>query len=473
MVNAYNTLTGKNNTAVYGLSLDFPSFIDNTIVHGEYTKGTKGHVVKPPTSGDFDVSHDRSYRLIEGEEEITLTHNNDYNGLIFQSSVTSQNIISTTAGDTVTDVPLLIYSKSNPKNRIAPSKATKATKGNKLSLQNMKGRSLADIGFEDNLVKLGQSIDIGFRTTDLAMKIADQAGSSINSTKVGKGRHSTNFLSHSFFDVDAITAMRFISKHDGQSIRGDRFGNLHYTHQNMIDNEHYLSGSMITGGTSSDNIAHTPNRVTVYGKQWANNMDNVVRVEDKGRQKDGVVNEVQGGIYVPTASTEISAQRIGQRLLATANRAKSIKQVKGIIKGSKISPGHQIKFTDGNQVTENIVLETKHDLTNKMTDVTLSAVAGTIEDMFQKFQEDGVSNSSEKGTQTTQQINTINLTTSDDIKITSKIEIKQINRFTKGIIIGSKTRGRIHGRTEDTRSVSVSKSRIGTAKSKDELIKRG
>ena len=459
MVNAYNTLTGAHNTSVYGLSCDAPLFVDNTIIHGEYTKGTKGHVVKPPTDNDFDVSHDRSYRLIEGEEEVILTHNNNYNGSIFTSSA---------------DTPVLLFSKSNPRNRIAPSaSATTATKGSRFSLSNMKGRSLADIDFEDNLVKVGQSIDIGFRTTDLAMKVADQSGSSINATKVEKGRHSTNFLSHSFFDVDAITAIRFISKHDGQSLRGDRFGNLHYTHQNKIGNEHYLSSSLVTGGTTSDNIAHTPNRVTVYGKKWANNMDNVVRVEDTGRQTDGVVNEVQGGIFVPTASTEISAQRIGQRLLATANRAKSIKKVNGIMKGTKISPGHQIKFTDSNEVEESIVLETRHDLTNKMTDVTLSAVAGGIEDIFQKFQEDGITNNSDKGNQTTQQVNTINLTTSDQIQIRSKIEVKRVNRFSKGLIIGSKTRGRIHGRTEDVRSISKSKSRIGTAKSKDELIKRG
>ena len=459
MVNAYNTITGKNDSTIYSLSSLGPVFIDNTIVHGEYTKGTKGHVVKPPTDNDFDISHDRSYRLIEGEEEVTLTHNNNYSGSIFKSNI---------------DVPVLLFSESNPKNRIAPSTSTTtATKGSKFSLSNMKGRSLADIDFEDNLVKIGQSIDIGFRTTDLAMKVADQSGSSINSTKVTEGRHSTNFLSHSFFDVDAITAIRFISKHDGQSLRGDRFGNLHYTHQNQVSNEHYLSSSLVTGGTSSDNIEHTPNRVTVYGKKWANNIDNVVRVEDTGRQTDGVVNEVQGGIFVPTASTEVSAQRIGQRLLATANRAKSIKKVTGIIKGSKISPGHQIKFTDSNEVEESIVLETRHDLTNKMTDVTLSAVAGSIEDVFQKFQEDGVTNNSDRGNQTTQQVNTINLTTSDQIQIRSKIEVKRVNRFTKGLIIGSKTRGRIHGRTEDVRSISQSNSRIGTAKSKDELIKRG
>ena len=44
MVNAYNTITGKNDSTIYSLSSLGPVFIDNTIVHGEYTKGKRDSV---------------------------------------------------------------------------------------------------------------------------------------------------------------------------------------------------------------------------------------------------------------------------------------------------------------------------------------------------------------------------------------------------------------------------------------------
>ena len=176
-------------------SVFVPSFIDNTVIHGEYNKTTNGHKVTPATNGDFNISHDRSYRLIEGEEEITLTHNNNYNGAIYQSNLNSQNIstVNTSTSTTITDSPVLMFSTNDPKNRLAPeSISTNTSVGNRFKLPNMKGRSLSDIGFNDNLVKLGQSIDIGLRTTDLAVKIAGQAGGSITSTMVDKKRQTKN-----------------------------------------------------------------------------------------------------------------------------------------------------------------------------------------------------------------------------------------------------------------------------------------
>ena len=455
-------------------SVFVPSFIDNAVIHGEYNKTTNGHKVTPATNGDFNISHDRSYRLIEGEEEITLTHNNNYNGAIYQSNINSQNIgtINASTSATINDSPVLIFSSNKPKNRLAPeSTSTNTAIGNRFKLPNMKGRSLSDIGFDDNLVKLGQSIDIGLRTTDLAVKIAGQAGGSVTSTMVDKKRQTTTFLSHSFNDVDAISALRFVSKHDGQSIRADKFGNMHYTHQNKVDKEHFLSDTMITGGISTDNMNHSPNRVTVYGKKWANNMDNVIRVDDTGRQTDGMVNEISGGIHIPTANTEISAQRIGQRLLATAGRAENTKTIQGVLKGSKISPGDQLKFIDSEEINENIVLETKHNLTEKTTDVVLSSVLTSVEDILQKFQEDKVTTNFSDGTSRAGQIDKINLSASAKISIKGSFEAKVKFVARDGLIIGSGPRGAIHGNLYRPKLTSTNASRTGINSTKDRVLR--
>tara|TARA_R100000008_G_scaffold86611_2_gene80451 strand:- start:304 stop:1728 length:1425 start_codon:yes stop_codon:yes gene_type:complete len=462
MVKAHGQMTQTNGSPV--VFTHTPSFVDNAVIHAEYTKTTSGHKVSPPASDDFSVSHDRSYRLIEGDGDIILTHNNNYNGRIYQPNIKSQNIdtVLSSSETTVSNSPVLIYSSSNPKNRLAPeTTSTEVSKGNRFTLPNMRGRSLSDVDFNDNMVKLGQSINIGFRTTDLAAKVAGQGGGSVTSTQIEKNRESTTFLSYSFTDVDAISALRFISKHDGQSIRADKFGNLHYTHQNKVNRGHYLTNTMITGGIQTDNINHAPNRITVYGKKWANNMDNVVRVDNTGRQTDGMVNEVSGGIHIPTANTEVSAQRIGQRLLATAGRAENTKTVQGIIKGSKISPGDQVKFSDSSKVSENIVLETRHNLTEKTTDVVISSVLTSMEDIIQKFQEDKVNNKFSEGTDKVSQINKIHLTTSTKLNITSSYEAKVRLVSTDGFIIGSGSRGVIHGDAYKSKSKSQRERRTG------------
>ena len=118
-------------------SVFVPSFIDNAVIHGEYNKTTNGHKVTPATNGDFNISHDRSYRLIEGEEEITLTHNNNYNGAIYQSNINSQNIgtINASTSATINDSPVLIFSSNKPKNRLAPeSTSTNTAIGNRFKL---------------------------------------------------------------------------------------------------------------------------------------------------------------------------------------------------------------------------------------------------------------------------------------------------------------------------------------------------
>ena len=395
-----------------------------------------------------------------------LTHNNNYDGLIFHANISEQNVIGGAEGTTIGDSPVLMYSESNPRNRLGPEIiSTRVTKGNQFVIPNMKGRSLKDVGFEDSLVKLGQRVDVGLRTTDLAVKLTGQAGSSISSTKIDKKRHSSNFLSYSFNDVDVLSALRFVSKHDGKGIRADRFGNINYTQQNKINKEHSLSTGMVTGGIETNNIHHSPNRVTVYGKKWANNIDNVVKVDDTGRQTNGVVNEVSGGIHVPTASNTSSARRIGQRLLATANRAKNTKTLKGIVKGTKISPGDQVRFRDDN-IEEQIVLQTKHNLTEKTTDVVLSSVLTGVDDILQKFQEDNITNNFDTGISKTGQITTINLTANAIINISSQHQTTIRSTGSKGLIIGAGARGKIHGNPNQPDNLTKQVSRTGIAHSK-------
>ena len=85
MVKAY--AKSSQTTGDVSIYTESPNLIDNAVIHGEYTKTTTGtYKVSPPTEGDFNISHDRSYRMIEGDGEIILSHNNNYDGLIYHSN---------------------------------------------------------------------------------------------------------------------------------------------------------------------------------------------------------------------------------------------------------------------------------------------------------------------------------------------------------------------------------------------------
>lgn len=464
MANAYNRNTGRTDTEQSAIMkvMRRPAFVDNAIVHGEYTKTVTGHKVVPPTKTDFIPSHDRTYKLVEEEDGIRVLHNSSYDQAVF---------FNTTKLDANGELPLLIYAKQYPKNRLVPTSIETSSTGSRLTLKNLRGRTLSDIGFTEQLVRMGQSVDVGLRTTDLAMRLIDGAGGSINSAKVDKKRHSTTFLSYDFVGSDAISALRFVSKHDGQGARGDQFGNLIYTQQNQMNKEHYVSNNMASS-VISDNIKHTPNRVMVHGKKRANNVDNIIRVEDVGAQVDGVVNEMTGGIHIPTASTEASARRIGQRILATAQRSNGLKQFSGVIKSLNVRPGDHIHYDSSGENTRGMVLSTNHNLSQKLSEFQISATSTSVEDILQRFQEVQLNTTEGEG-QSNDQLNTRILSTGIDVKLNPSWTIRTKVVRKMGFIIGHPTRGRIHGDTNVPEAVTEKESRIRLCKTQTKIIARG
>ena len=466
MANAYNRITGRladDQSAIMKV-LRQPVFVDNATVHGEYTKTNAGYKVAPPTSGDFEPSHDRTYMLVEEENGVRLLHNSSYDGGVFYSDR------KLTDSETP---PVMLFAEKNSNNRLVPEEVQTASTGSLLTLKNMNGKSLSNIGFEEKNVRLGQTADVGFRTSDLALKVADTATGSVNSSRTEKNRHSTSFLAHDFDDTDAIAAIRYISKHDGQGLRSDNFGNLIYTNQNQGGRAHYITRNMVTGGTDSDNVSHAPNRVTVYGKKRANNVDNVVRIDDIGAQYDGVVNEAAGGIHVPTASTEASARRIGQRVLATAKRATGSKRIKGVIRSLGVKPGDTINLQTAQGKDQYIVLETEHNLSGKVSSIQVSSVSATLDDTLKKFQEDRLSMTDGTMSNRTKQLKTHVFSSSADLQLKSTWILASNTIKSNGLIIGHPTRGYIHGHVNKPKSQSDAAYVISMCKSRTVIRGRG
>ena len=111
---------------------------------------------------------------------------------------------------------------------------------------------------------------------------------------------SNVFVAKNINNVDALTALRYLARHDGFMTKADLHGMVSYMHQLRGNRSVYIHQDMVSDGITEENMDAAPNRVTVRGKRRANNDDNIIQVDDIDSQKDGL-REVQG-IFAPTAS---------------------------------------------------------------------------------------------------------------------------------------------------------------------------
>ena len=144
---------------------------------------------------------------------------------------------------TSTPLPALAVGAEHHDQALVLSQSEAATKGTRYRLENLKGSGLNAIGFTDKTIRFVQKVGVGLRTSDLAARVAKANTSSINGVRAKQP--SGTFLARDFYGVEAFTALRYLSKHDGYSPRGDRYGNLCYFPQSNIEREFFPQGRNI------------------------------------------------------------------------------------------------------------------------------------------------------------------------------------------------------------------------------------
>lgn len=416
-----------------------PRFVDNAVRHGEYTKQPSGFVVNRPTKGDFIPTPERRYTLIEEEDTVKLIHSTTdghrYEGALFfdEDKVTTSSTL-----------PALFVGAENHGQSLAPSSIETSNKGTRYRLENLKGRTLNDIGFTDKSVHIAQKVDVGLRTSDLASKVAKSTTSSING--IVTRAHSTTFIAHDFYGVHAVNALRFLAKHDGYGTRGDQFGNLYYVAQGQYNREHLITENRVAGGIYTDQNESVPNRVVVRGKPRANNEHNVVQVDDFGPQKTSV-NEVPGGISVPTALTRASARRVGQKMLTMAKKSTGSERLTDVMASSHVHPGDVVSYQSRTESKRKIVLGAKHKLTERMSELHINSVESTLEDVLQSFQEVDVSGNEMANSERNRQFSTEEFVTAAgfNIKVSWQISERRDENRGTGFSIGEPNRSTIKG----------------------------
>ena len=407
-----------------------PRFVDNAVRHGEYTKSSSGFTVNKPTQSDFIPTPERKYKLIEEDDTIRIMHNQS-DGLKYEGSIFYNNEkVSTTS-----KVPSLIVGADDAQQKLELSSVESSTKGSRYRIENLKGRSLKDIGFTDKEVRITQPIDIGLRTSDLAIKVVGSKKGAVNGIHLKSD--SNKFLARDFYGINTGVVFKYLTKHDSFSIRNDKFGNLKYLPQQTHDNHHFIAPALITNGIDENDADDVYNRVIVRGKDRANNSKNAIQVDDFGSQDKGI-KELPGGLSLPTAVTKSATRTGGRRILAMIKKAGLRQTLRDTLHSIKVSPGDSASFLYENR-EQKIVLHTHHDVNKKISQITVGSVDGTLEDVIEKFREVDVANQFDSGEERSRQFESIEFSTFAGFKIKSTFQISEkvdIN-FNQSMIIGS------------------------------------
>ena len=383
-----------------GSKVSAAKFVDNTIHHGVYERSTDTITgqymsVSRPNSTDFQVTHEKTYDIIEEETTLLITHTIAHG--IADNIPPFFNDTKLTTGTTP---PILLFDSNNS---IRCDSVTTTDKGSRIGLRNMKGRTLSDLGFsgEKNL-QAGQKIDVGLRTTDLAMRLFRNKMNALNSVSISspvrasqseevntyKGasllKHSVKFLSKDFRGNNMNNVLRFLARHDNYTLVCDRFGNFIYAPDGFSSTDRKIR-DITSQSVSHEKVVDAANRIIVAGNSRALNDDIQAIVDDVELQKrDGIIKTMK--ITDPTANTKSSARRSAAQMLRLNKKAQDSLKSKDLISIWDLYPGNIVDYRSflhsGGDSNRSAIVEIFHNLTENRSDVTLLSYELGIEKLL-------------------------------------------------------------------------------------------
>jgi len=458
MVVIKNTIVGRFNTDMPAVMdhVRKPVFVDNAVHHAKVdtSTGVQAKVtIENNNSSTFQVMPETRYDIIEGESSIQITHKETAGHSSTAVPFLGDNVLSST------NKPMLVYNADTPAQRLSISSLESSSVGILMNLQNMKGKTLDGLGFFDREVKLGQPIDVGLRTSDLAIRIGQQAtlgglnsfniGRSMSSTNNNNGRrlHSNRFLGQDFTNVNLMTALRFIGRHDSRMILMDRFGNMLYVPITFSEATREVDANVRFGAKREDPVDNTPNRITVQGRPMSLNDLVIITVNDTERQSgiNGEIREAPAPVVDMTVRSTNGARRVARQILRGNTLTMGAISSAGHPGITDLRPGMTVEYDGVNRV----IIEAKHMPIIGVTDLTMLNIESGIEGVLQGISEGATVVSSEDAPLSYVQIVEENLSMFGkiELRITSRITERGVHNtaFLIGGLKGTKTRGKIGG----------------------------
>ena len=369
-----------------------PKFVDNAVHLAEINpQNSDKHklTIKQRKTSTYAIASEKAYQ-IQGRQDSVKILEPDVAGHDSTSPVFYMS--SQLSSGTATDKPPLIYNSVQPNQRLFLSEVETSTDGTIMSVRNLKGKSMEDIGFIRDSGHFAQPVNVGLRTSDLAMLLAKDVANEFTSVNLGLSRNpsnsntdrrkfSTKFVSHDFHDVNLLTALKFLGRYDNCISYFDRFGNLLYVPFNFGEAGRVVNVNTRTGGKGVNPIANTPNKIAVQGVPLALNNVSYVIMSD-GERQSGRTGDVQEEPVVIT-DTSVKSNDAARRI------ARTILKANNILEGSMYSDGHPNTWDlrPGQVITyeglPRILTEVSHNLSNNSTNLVFLQVDTGIEGILQ------------------------------------------------------------------------------------------
>ena len=423
-----------------------PVFVDNAVHHGLVSSQTSNKqkvTIENRNNATYNIFSENTYDLVEGDGFVQLTHKRGPGHTSKIAPFYQDSALSPTSKK-----PILLYNDDDIAKRLTFSSIEDSTDGVKMNLRNMKGRTLNDIGFKGDGVHLGDPVDVGLRTSDLAMKLGSDMTGTLTSvslgslrnpsnTNEGRRKHTTKFLAQDFYGVTLLSALKFTSRHDSNIVYFDRFANLLYTPFVFTEASRHISEFGRTGNEETNPIDNNENKITVEGLPLSLNEVANVTVSDSERQQGKIDLDIQervSKIFDATVKSNADAKRVARQIL----------KANSIYRGSLRSSGHpdawdlrpgKLALYRGEK---RLITESRHTLTTRMSDFNFLTVQKGIEGVLHGVSEGMISSSAPNNPDKISQITeeNISLFSSIQINIVPIISVRAVEVENTKFLIG-------------------------------------
>ena len=443
---------GRFDSALNSIMSDVrqPVFIDNAVHYAKSEPRSSGKTrvtIEAVNADNYDTASEGTYSLVESESSVLLVHT-ETDGHTLKSGIWS--------GRGENETTELLYGEQNPSLRIMKSTVSTTSDGLQLNLRNMQNKTLTDIGFDEDKVHLGQPVDVGFRTTDLAMRLSDTVTDSLTAVSVGstttitkmsnnRRKNSNTYLASDFNGVNLITALRFVSRHDNRIPIFNRFGVLNYVPFNFTSTSRAIDSNIRFGSKDTSPIENVENRITVQGVEIALNERLIVTMDDRSKQQgkyDIDILENTTPVFDASITNTQQAKHVARQILKANSTMNGAMKSMGHPNLWDIRPGDVVEYDNERLV----VLEAQHKLSDSQSHFTFLSTDAGLEGLLQGVREGSISASSVERPDRVNQILTENFSffNSLEVVITPSIDVTTVS--SNGFLIGrNSNRGQLGG----------------------------
>ena len=427
-----------------GSQVSSPTFVDNAVHHAVYSVSTdattgKFSSVARPDSTDFQPTLPKTYSYEERSASLLLKHSRA--GGVNHDTPTFFNNNQLVTGSTP---PLYLFSGDD---RLLPASVTTDSKGSIINFNNMRGETLSSLGMDSDLpLRAGQVVDVGLRTSDLAMRLFSGKKHSLNSVSVGQSfsgpristsvtdksstlfRHSGSFVSKDLRSLTLVNALRCLARHDHYTVYNDRFGNFIYAPNGFLQSDRRISNKL-AANVQTDPISDASNRVIVTGPRVALNSDNEAHVDDAELQKrDGVIKTQT--YQDPTANTRRAARATANQVLRLNRKGQGAIKNSGQLDAWDLQPGTVVSFVHPttNEDMRAAIVECTHVMSTRLSSLRMLSYEMGISDLLHSANTtiEDMAEESSVGIDNTIKVVDMSVVGPMDFKVAAHIKVRQV-----------------------------------------------